>query len=55
MRILNCKEAGGLSISQQNDWQEQYNFPKEDHNEIFFLVLQITTPHLEQCVKLDKS
>ena len=36
MRILNCKEAGELSISQQNDWQEQYNFPKEDHNEIFF-------------------
>ena len=35
MLILNCKEAGELSISQQNDWHEQYNFPKED-NEIFF-------------------
>ena len=35
MRILNCKEEGELSISQQNDWHEQYNFPKED-NAIFF-------------------
>lgn len=35
MRILNCKEEGELSISLQNDWHEQYNFPKED-NAIFF-------------------